>query len=345
MSRKTIGVGMAMAVSVAVLAGCGTTTTKTGTAGHPKKIVVGFSEATTSNNFHIQQDQYVNALAKKMKASGKINGFYFENANSSTSTQISQIDDLILKHVNLLLIDPTSPTALNGVIQKAHNAGITVVVFNDGPVTSPIPYELEANNASITETYAKYVAQRLHGHGNVLLVRGLAGYETDKVFYKGMLRVLKHYPGIKIVDTVYGNWTEGGTESAVSAVLPSLPKINAVITEGSESYGAAQAFAAAGRPIPIIPGGNRAYFFRWWSQQAKKNGYHTMSLSSNPWMAAAAFYVGIDIMNGMKVPKNMTMPNLEITQSQLPYYAKNVKLGQQAAKAYNGAWVIKHIIH
>ena len=61
------------------------------------------------------------------------------DANNSVNTQISQINDLILAKVNVILIDPTSSTALNGVISKAMAAGIKVLVFSDGPVTSTKP--------------------------------------------------------------------------------------------------------------------------------------------------------------------------------------------------------------
>ena len=330
--------------AVVALAGCGSTSAAGQGSGKStgKNIVIGFSQSYTGNQYRQAEDKDFMAVAQKLKNAGKISGVDFLNANNSVSTQVSQIDDLILKHVSILIVDPASPTALNGAIAKAVAAGIPVLAFNDGPVTSTKAYQFNFNNPKMDEVAMQYVANRLHGHGNVLLIRGIAGTGTDNGFYQGMQNVLKKYPGLKAVGTVYGNWTESVAQSKVASILPSLPTVNAIVTEGGEGYGAIQAFNAAGKPVPLVVGGNRGVFLNWWAQQAQK-GYKTMSISANPWIGGAAVYVAMDILNHQKVPKNMTMPLLQITQNQLSQYA-NVPLNGIAQKAYSNSWVTAHVI-
>ncbi len=344
MKRKALALTMVGSMAaIAVLAGCGTSSSTPTASTHSKKVVIGFSQSYTGNSYRKAEDAAFFSVAKKMESSGQIASYDMLDANNSVSTQISQIDDLILKHVSLLIIDPASPTALNGAIAKAKASGIPVLVINDGPVTSTLPYQLNFNNPAQEAVAMQYVATRLHGKGNVMLIRGIAGTGTDAGFYQGMKEVLKKFPGLKVVSTVYGNWTESVAESAVASVLPSLPTVNAIVTEGGEGYGAIEAFKAAGRPIPLVVGGNRGHFLEWWAQEAK-HGYRTMSVSSNPWIGGAALYVALDILHGDKVPKNMTMPFLTITQSQLPQYVKSVPADGIAEHAYNNAWVTKNII-
>jgi ribose transport system substrate-binding protein len=340
--RKAAALALALG-SVLALAGCGAATSPASSGSHGSKIIIGFSQSYTGNSYRKELDRDFVAVAKKMEARGEIAGYDFLDANNSVSTQISQIDDLILKHVSIILIDPASPTALNGVIAKAIHAGIPVLVFNDGPVTSTLPYQLNFNNFQITGIPARYIAQRLHGHGNVLEIRGIAGTETDIQMHQSVLNVFSKYPGIKIVGSVYGNWTETVAESAVAGLLPSLPKVDAIVTQGGEGYGAIQAFQAAGRPIPLVVGGNRGYFLHWWWQEYKTKGYQTISESANPWIGGAAVYVALDILHGKKVPKNMTMPVLTITQQELPQY-KDIPVTDLAQKAYNNAWVTDHLL-
>lgn len=60
-----------------------------------------------------------------------------------------------------------------------------------------------------------------------------------------------------------GDWAADVAQRAVAGVLPSLPKIDAVVTQGGDGYGAAQAFAPAKRETPIIIMGNREDELQW----------------------------------------------------------------------------------
>lgn len=312
--------------------------------GHSSgKITIGFSQAFSSNAWQKANNQAVATAVGVLKKEGKIGGYTFVDANNSAKTQISQIQDLILQHVSVLMIDPTSASALNGVIAKAIHAGIHVLVFSDGPVTSTLPYELVFNLASTGEALTKYIGQRLHGKGDIINIRGVAGAGGDQAFQNGVAEGLKAYPGLKVVNTIYGNWDNATTESKLAGELASLPHVNAVVQQGGEGYGAAEAFQAAGRKVPLIVEGNQGAELQWWYKQSKSSGYVTESIGTNPGIGAAAVYVAYAIATGAKVPKTMTYPNLTITQADLAKY-QNVPSDGQATFIYNQAWTQTHIL-
>lgn len=335
--------GTAAAVALALVGCASNSGSGSGSSTKSKPIVIGFSQAFSSNSWQTANNAAAAAAIKDLEAQHKVASYKFLDANNSVSTQITQINDLILAHVSVILVDPTSSTALNGVIAKAIHAGIPVLVFSDGPVTSTQPYELEFPLKQYEVISAQYIAQRLHGKGNVLDVRGVAGTGGDQTMQSGVVSGFANDPGIKVVGTVYGEWAEAPTESKVAQLLPSLPHIDAVIQQGGEGFGVAQAFQAAGRPVPLIVMGNRTEELQFWSTEHKKNGYTTLSLSANPGIGASAVYVGYAIATGKKVPKTMTFPNLEITQSTLANFL-NLPAGGVASQAYSQAWTQRHII-
>lgn len=336
---------MAAGLSLAAAACASSSSGASSNAGSSaqSKIIIGFSQAFSSNAWQKANDQAVATAAAVLTREGKISGYKFVDANNSADTQISQIQDLILQHVSVLMIDPTSASALNGVIAKAIGAHIPVLVFSDGPVTSTQPYELVFNLASTGEALTRYVGQRLHGTGTVLNIRGVAGAGGDQAFQNGVNAGLEAYPGLKVVSTIYGDWDNATTESKLAGALPGLPKIDAVIQQGGEGYGAAEAFRNVGRPTPLIVMGNQGAELRWWYQQNQSNGYTTESIGTNPGIGAAAVYVAYAIATGQKVPKTMTYPNLTITQAALPGY-QVVPLDGQATKIYDQAWTQKNIL-
>lgn len=337
----------AAAIAGALMAACGspssTTSAPSKASAKKSNVVLGFSQSYTGNSYRKSEDAAFATEAKKLEAKGELKKYVFEDANNSCSSQESQISDMIIEHVSALLIDPCSGTALNGVIAKAASAHIPVLVFNDGPVTSKVPYELNFDAPAYLRSEVDYVAKRLHGHGNILNVRGIAGEAVEALFQKGFLEGIKKHPGLKVVGTVYGNWTESVAEQKVSGILPSLPTVNAIVTQGGEGYGAIQAFKAAGKKVPLVFGGNRGAFLHWWAAEHKKNGYVTESMSADPGIGAAAAYIGVRLADGKHVPKTMTMPFLTITQSQLASYA-NVPIKGIASKVYPTSWYKSHLL-
>jgi ribose transport system substrate-binding protein len=298
----------------------------------------------TGSTFRKEIDSDYVTVAKAMEKSGKLASYSLLDAGNSLSTQISQVDALILKHVSLIIIDPTSTTGLNGAIAKAHQAGIPVIVISDGPVTSTIPYEIYAQYNKLTEAEAVFIAKQLHGVGNVLEVQGIAGLASTVSMLGGMTKGFSAYPGIKVVGSVYGDYSESTTESAVAAILPSLPTVNAVITSTIEAYGAVQAFQAAGRPVPLAIGDGCACFADWALTQAKTTaGYSTINLSANPDIGGVAAYLALDILNHVKVPKTMIMPYLNMPQSQFGQFSK-FPSDYSLQVIYSNAWVNKNLL-
>ena len=71
----------------------------------------------------------------------------------------------------------------------------------------------------------------------------LAGVFVDDEISKGINETVAKYPQFKIVGSVHGDWAQEVAQKAVAGILPSLPEVKAVVTQGGDGYGAAQAFA------------------------------------------------------------------------------------------------------
>lgn len=263
----------------------------------------------------------------------------FTTADKEAPTQAAQIQNLILQGYDAIVLNAASPEALNGAVREACDAGIVVVAF-DGLVTEPCAYKVTVD---LAETYGaeqvRQVAKRLPNGGNVLYVRGLAGTSIDDDITKGVKAELAKHPNLKIVAEVNGNWDQTTAQKAVATALPSLPEIAAVIDQGGDAYGTAQAFAAAGRPRPLIMLGNRQDELAWWKEQKDKGGYDSWSASEAPGMVTFAFWVAQQILDGQPVPKAVPMGILTIDESELDKYLADTPVGGVANVEYTQAQV------
>jgi ribose transport system substrate-binding protein len=267
----------------------------------------------------------------------------FTSADKEATTQAAQVQNLILQGYDAIVIDAASPSAINGAVKQACDAGIVVVAF-DGLVTEPCATKVTVDLAG---TYGaeevRQIAKRLPNGGNLLYIRGLAGTSIDDDITKGVKAELAKHPNLKIVGEVYGNWDQTTAQKAVATVLPSLPEIAAVIDQGGDAYGAAQAFKAAGRPLPLIMLGNRQDELAWWKEQMKNGGYDSWSGSEAPGMVTFAFWVAQQILDGKSVPKEVPMGILTIEQGDLDKYLAGTPVGGVANVEYMQAEVQKAI--
>jgi ribose transport system substrate-binding protein len=257
----------------------------------------------------------------------------FTTAENSATEQAAQIQNMILEGYDAIVLNAASPTALNGAVKEACDAGIVVVSF-DGIVTEPCAYRIAVDFREMGRIQVEYLAGRLPEGGNLLEIRGLAGVFVDDEISAGIHAGVAQYPQFTIVGSVHGDWAQDVAQRAVAGILPSLPDIVGVVTQGGDGYGAAQAFAAAGRQMPIIIMGNRQDELLWWSEQKAANGYETMSVSIAPGVSTLAFWVAQQVLDGREVPKDLVVPFLTITQDTLEASLATTPVGGVANVEY-----------
>jgi ribose transport system substrate-binding protein len=300
---------------------------------------IALSNNFLGNSWRQQMVAEFTTVASVAQSQGLIGGFTVLNADNTVGQQIAQLNGLILRRVGAICLDAASPTALNGVIAKAHQAGIPVISF-DGVVTSPYSYNLYYDFAVLGRQTAKYIVNRLHGHGNVIVMRGVAGTIIDDEIHQAEVQVLSQYPSIRVVATLYANWDNATSQNVVARVIPSLPGVDGVLANGG-GFGIAKAFANAHENIPIIYLANSGSELGWWSKEYSRNGYTTESMSSSPGVSTAAFWVAVGLLNGLKIPRQLKMEFLGITQQDLPRF-KDLPFNSVASVTYTNAWVQQH---
>ncbi len=267
----------------------------------------------------------------------------FTTADKEVPTQAAQIQNLILQGYNAIVINASSPDALNGAIKQACDAGIVVVSF-DGIVTEPCAYRVVVDFNDYGKQEIEHMAKFQPKGGNLLEIRGLAGTSIDDAIHAGIQDGVKAHPEFKIVSSVTGDWDQTTAQKAVATVLPSLPPIAGVVDQGGDGYGAAQAFIAAGKPLPTIMMGNRQDELQWWKEEKDKNGYTTWSGTIAPGISTLAFWVAQQVLDGNKnIPHDLRVPYLQVTQDTLDSMLPTIQKGGVANQEYSQADAIAAI--
>jgi len=308
------------------------------------KLKIAFSNNYAGNSWRQAMLKSYDLVTKKAVADGIVAAAdVFTTADKEVPTQAAQIQNLILQGYNAIVINASSPDALNGAVKQACDAGIVVVSF-DGVVTEPCAWRIVVDFKDYGRQEVEHMAKFVPNGGNLLEIRGLAGTGIDASVHEGILEGVKAHPEFKIVSSVTGDWDQTTAQKAVATVLPSLPPIVGVVDQGGDAYGAAQAFAAAGRPRPEIMMGNRQDEFVYWKEQKDKDGYQSWSASIAPGVSTLAFWVAQQILDGKKdIPHDLLVPYLEFTQDTFEKELPNIPKGGVASHEYTQADAIAAI--
>jgi ribose transport system substrate-binding protein len=278
----------------------------------PKKAPykIAFSNSYFGNNWRAEMLKAADVYVKQPDLQPYIKEFKVFNAGNDVSQQIAQIRQIILSGVDAIVVNAASPTGLDSVLEEAVKRGIVVVAF-DNTVSSNKVVNVNNDQSKMGMRWAEFLSQQVNGKGTVLMVHGLAGTTVDNDQASGAMAVFKKYPEIKVVDT-YGNWDVGTNQKVTANTLAAYPHIDAVWgTEGCT--GIIQAFLQLKRPLVPMTGESDNGFMRFTAE----NKVPALVIGQPPAMAAAAIRVAINLLNGAKLPQEISLPLEETTTEQM----------------------------
>jgi ribose transport system substrate-binding protein len=306
-----------------------------GALADTKTKKIAFSNNYAGNSWRQAMLKSYDIVTKKAVADGVVAAAdVFTTADKEVPTQAAQIQNLILQGYDAIVINASSPDALNGAVKQACDAGIVVVSF-DGIVTEPCAWRVVVDFKDMGKQEVEQMAKFQPKGGNLLEIRGLAGTSIDQAIHDGIAEGVKAHPEFKLVNSVEGDWDQTTAQKAVASVLPSLADVVGIVDQGGDGYGAAQAFNAAGKPRPTIIMGNRQDELQWWEEQKAKDGYTTWSASIAPGVSTLAFWVAQQILDGHKdIPHDLLVPYLAFTQADFEAALPTIEKGSVASHEY-----------
>lgn len=257
---------------------------------------IGISLGSMGNPFFVALAKGAEFEAKKTNPNVKITtiGYDYDLGKQNT-----QVDNFIAAGVDLILLNPGDPNAIEPAIKRAQKAGIVVVAVDtaakgaDATVTT--------NNIQAGEIACQYLANKMGGKGDVLIVNGpQVSSVIERV--KGCKDVFAKLPGIKVLSSDQdAKGSRDGGLSVGQSLLTRFPKVDGVFAiNDPEAIGtelAAKQLKRTGFPITAVDGAPDA-------EAALKDAgsaQFVASASQDPFqMARLAVQAGIGIMNGHK---------------------------------------------
>ena len=232
--------------------------------------------------------------------------YYVTAAMWDPTKQISDVEDLLAKGIDLLVIDPVSEAAVVGAVENAMDAGIPVILASTRVQTDKYVSWVTTNNVRTGYVAAEWLAEQMGGKGKVAITMGAPGSSYAAEWLGGTRMALANYPDIEEVGLAYCFWSPVEAKKAWEGFLQTAPDINGIIPGGGlMGIGAVQAFVDAGKPVPPVGGGDDG---NGWLRIAKENDVEFIGVKSGSPMASVVADIAVKVLKGEPVPKYVEYP-------------------------------------
>jgi len=263
-----------------------------------KDVKIGVSISTLNNPFFVSVKDGIVEEAKKKGMETVV-----VDAQDDTSKQISGIEDLILKGVDVLVINPTDSAAISSSVQSANEAGIPVITIDRSAEDGEVATFIASDNVSGGEMAATYIVEQLGEEANVVELEGVSGASATRERGKGFHNIADKQLKVVTSQTAEFDRTKGLT--VMENILQGNKDIQAVFAHNDEmALGAIEAIQAAGKDILVLgfDGTKDAL-------DAVKEGKLNGTVAQQPTLIGKeAVNAAVKILKGEKVEENISVP-------------------------------------
>ncbi|PJJ63236.1 ABC transporter substrate-binding protein [Compostimonas suwonensis] len=327
--RRGIATAAALTTVALITAGCSTAGTPegTGAAGDssymvaPKdgKLTVGFSNSFAGNAFRTQMIYELQDEAAKM--SDDVADLIVTDANNSVDKQLSDINDLLTKGVDILLIDAASETALNSAVQRAWQQGVLVVSF-DNTVSSEHSITVNTDQTEFGQIGGEWLASKLTSGDTVVTLDGTSGSPVNDARLTGATDELDA-AGVSVVGSADTDWDQAKGQSAAADLLSANPDIAGIYSQGGgPSLGALNAIEQRGSALVPITGEGYNGFLKKWKELKDSQGWESIAPSNPPYLGAIALDYAVKAVRGEDPGQAPHIDLPVITQDTLEDYVR-----------------------
>jgi ribose transport system substrate-binding protein len=182
------------------------------------------------------------------KAMGAKTVHYIPTKPDSIPEQLSQIEDLVVKKPDAIVLIPVDYKAIVPGIEQINQAGIPIVNITDRAAGGKFLAFVGADDYSIARETGRYLLNALGGKGNVVILEGVKGSLTNVDRVKGFNDALKEFPDVKLLASQPANYQRLQALQVMENLMQSHPKIEGVMTgNDAMAVGAIEALEGANR--------------------------------------------------------------------------------------------------
>src|SRR5690606_1868356 len=211
-------------------------------------VTIGFSISTLNNPFFVTLKEGAEKEAKEAGAE-----LIVVDAQDDSAKQLSDVEDLIQKKVDILLINPTDSHAVSSAVESANQAGIPVITVDREAEGGETVAHIASDNVSGGKMAGEYILEQLGGKGNNVELEGIPGTSAARDRGKGFHEAVDGKPGANVVASQPADVNRATGLHVRENILQSQKDIQSISAHNDEmALGALEAIKADKKEILVV---------------------------------------------------------------------------------------------
>jgi ribose transport system substrate-binding protein len=291
-----------------------------GAGAQAKPYKVYLSMSYIGNDWQAEAENMVKAMAASSTLKDKVR-LDVQVAGPNAQRQIQQINAMVEAGARAIVVYPISPTALDPVIRSACARHVVVIAY-DAQVTEPCAYNVHIDQHQAGQVTAQWLADTLHGKGNIVVMTGVPGTSVDTGRTAAAKEVFAKYPGIHIVSEGVGMWSQAVARTELSKIVATHPwssidglwmQVGCLTATSMEM----EAGIKGSDLKPCAGEGSNGHRVEMLPENTAVDGAHgsyrplglpSISYASPPYSGALALKLAVEKLDGGTMPHDIVLP-------------------------------------
>ena len=217
-------------------------------SANAQSYVVGLSVSTLNNPFFVDLKEGAEEAAAQLGLT-----IIATDAQNDANRQLSSVEDLISRGVNILVINPVDSSAVVPAIRAANQGGVPVITVDRGADGGIVVSHVASDNVAGGKMAGEFIIELLGGKGKVVELEGIPGTSAARDRGTGFNAAIASYGDIKVVAKQEAGFDRARGMSVMENILQAQPEIDAIFAHNDEmALGALTAIRASGRNIIVV---------------------------------------------------------------------------------------------
>jgi ribose transport system substrate-binding protein len=244
LARRCLIVAASALLGAAALGACAANAPQASGGNSGTQFVVGYSQ---SNNAEPYRAQLNLQLAYFIKKYPDLKLLPIADAHQDSATQVSQVQNFIQQHVNVLIVSPNEPGPLTAPVQQACAAGIPVIILDRTVNTDCETAFIGGDNYTIGKLAGQAAVNALPNGGTAAELQGILSDQPQIDRDKGFRDAIAGH-NITVALHQEAKWLRSNATTIMQQWLATNQHIDVVYGQNDEmALGAYNAAAGAGK--------------------------------------------------------------------------------------------------
>ncbi|RCS70924.1 ribose ABC transporter substrate-binding protein RbsB [Vibrio casei] len=203
--------------------------------------------STLNNPFFVSMKDGAEAKAKELGYE-----LIVLDSQNDPSKELSNVEDLSVRGVKALLINPTDSDAVSNAIRIANRANIPVLTLDRGASRGDVVSHIASDNVAGGEMAGKYIIEKVGEKAKVIQLEGIAGTSAARERGEGFMKAVKG-SNLELLASQPADFDRTKGLNVMENLLAANSDVQAVFAQNDEmALGALRAVQASGKNILIV---------------------------------------------------------------------------------------------